>query len=321
MSNELLAPIWRRLDCEPPVFFADRVDAAFAEVRDRLIVLGYIREADPAQFSVCGACGGGHVRRVSWVENARTGERSPYLPCPQCGSVRIEAERLKQWVVDIPHLLSGLFHAAGGRVAISELVPSRLWYLGSATWLGHSRQAYFMRAIHVHSRPAVLAAIRQYPRAVLFHPTERSVRLWGETTQNPMVALESVVALSSNEFTFDSSLVEGRLVDAGFGDPKPNQSGKRDQRAGKIERLVMELREHLLGARNHAFATRDLSGTPQLLARPTQKDLAARCGLTESDVSRCINDEEAVLLQLLWETADNLDQVIRWNVSVGSDPP
>src|SRR4051812_24720658 len=97
MSSDPLAPIWRRLDSEPPVFFADRPDAGFAAARDRLLGLGFVREVEPAQFALCLACGGGHVRRVAWLDDAQAGTRNAYLPCPECGSVRLDPGTLRRW--------------------------------------------------------------------------------------------------------------------------------------------------------------------------------------------------------------------------------
>jgi hypothetical protein len=150
-------------------------------------------------------------------------------------------------------------------------------------------------------------------------PTESSARTW-EATPNPVVALESVVALGPGGLTFDAALVEGRLADAACDASQPKPPRKRDERAGKIELLVRELREHLREARDHACSFRELGRTPVLLDRPSQKDLAKRCGLTESDVSRCLNDQEAVLLRALWEAAADLDRVLAWDGSVGGDP-
>jgi hypothetical protein len=317
MSRDPLALIWERLDTEPPIFFAERPDPEFANTRDRLISSSFLRETEPGQFAVCLACGGGHVRRVAWVEDPRSGERSPYLPCPNCGSVRIEPERLQRWIVDVPRLLTEVFGVAGGRIALNELVPHRLWYVGSATWLGRSRQVYFVRATHVHSRPAVLAALNPHPRAILFHPTEHAVRLWGTTTANPTVALESVVTFGPTGLTFHAAVVEGRLADAGYAEPKPKPPRKRGEPAAKIELLVREVSAHLHAARAHAFSLQDLGREPELLPRPTQKELAERCGLSKTGVSRCVNDPDAKLLQLLWETALHLDQVMMFHGPIG----
>ena len=321
MSRDPLAPIWARLDTEPPVFFGDRPDPEFEGSRDRLVGAGFLRETAPAAIALCTACGGGHVRAVSWVEEPGTGARHAYLPCPNCGLVRVEPARLRRWAVDAHALLTAVFGAARGRAAVSELVPNRLWYLGTATWLGRSRQAYFTRSAHVHARPAVRAALDPHPRAVLFHPTEHARRAWGATTPNPSIALESVVALDPDGVRFDTALVDAHLADAGCAEPKPKAPIKRGPFAAKIETLVRELRAHVRAARDHAFSLRDLGRPPALLPRPTQKMLAASCGLSETDVSRCLNDPDAVLLQLLWETAADLDRVLSWDGFVESNSP
>lgn len=62
----------------------------------------------------------------------------------------------------------------------------------------------------------------------------------------------------------------------------------------------------------HLFPIRDTLGTPELLPRPSQQDLAKRAGLTETDVSRCLKDPAARELRLQWETALELDKVLGW---------
>lgn len=320
MSSDLLAPVWTRLDCEPPVFYADRSPLAWTASRDHLAGLGYLREIEPAEMTVCLACGGGHVRRVIWADD-KAGQRACRLPCPNCGSVPVDPEALRRWTVDIPHLLGEAFRAAGGRVALDVVVPGHLWYLGTAGWLGHSRQAYFARFVHGSPRTAVLARLTPYPRAVLFHPTEHALRLWGTTTPNPVVALESVVSLGPEGLVFDAEVVEDRLADAGFDAPKSRPPKKRNERAGKIEVLVRELRQHLRDAHEHALVTGRTPKGTQLLPRPSQKDLAERCGLTETDVSRCLNDPAAELLRLCWDAAADLNQILAWDGRVGGDTP
>ncbi|HSQ58005.1 MAG TPA: hypothetical protein VLM40_19935, partial [Gemmata sp.] len=95
---------------------------------------------------------------------------------------------------------------------------------------------------------------------------------------------------------------------------------KREERARKIEILVQEVREHLKAARDTAQFRRELGQIPALLKRPSQKELAKRCRLTESDVSRCLKDPEAGLLRVLWDAAGDLEQVLAWDGRVGSKP-
>jgi hypothetical protein len=73
------------------------------------------------------------------------------------------------------------------------------------------------------------------------------------------------------------------LADAG--PPTRRKSDRRrGPRAAKIERLVTELKAHLKAARDHAVATRDATGVPQLLPRPSEKELAERTGMRDYDV-------------------------------------
>jgi hypothetical protein len=52
---------------------------------------------------------------------------------------------------------------------------------------------------------------------------------------------------------------------------------------------------------------------PALLPRPSQKELSHRLEITESRVSRSLNNPAAHHLRLLWSVADDLDQVLRLN--------
>jgi hypothetical protein len=255
------------------------------------------------------------VRAVGWVEEAATGVRRAYVPCPNCGPVAVAPDSLRRWAVDVPALLAGVFAAAGGRAALAEVVPGHLWYLGTAPWLGRPRQAYFARAVYGHPRAAVLAALTPHPRAVLFHPTAHAVRLWAGATPNPSVALESVVGLGPDGLTFDPAGVEGRLADAEpavAGRPAKKPVPKRATRADKIARLTAELIAHLRDAREHAHSTGELTGVPVLLIPPTKTELGRRVGVSKSDVTRCFADAAARELNLYWQVAHDLDRVMRF---------
>lgn len=93
---------------------------------------------------------------------------------------------------------------------------------------------------------------------------------------------------------------------------KPRRAPQRGTRAANIEKLEKELEKHLLAARDHAHSLRDRDREPALLPRPTQKELARRTGLTQPDVSRCLRDQRAKVLKILWETAESLDEVMKY---------
>lgn len=86
----------------------------------------------------------------------------------------------------------------------------------------------------------------------------------------------------------------------------------RGTRAANIEKLEKAMERHLLAARDHAHSLRDCGLEPVLLPRPAQKDLAARAGLEEYDVSRCLGDRRARVLRMLWDTAVSLEDVMKY---------
>jgi hypothetical protein len=245
----ILTPVWQRLDREPPLFLEDEFSPDLIGVRDRLFGLGLLRQAAPSGFASCLGCNRGFVGRVARIPNRRTGTPTPYVPCPECGAVTITPDSLRRWVIDIPALLTAVFAASRGRGVPTELVLGHVWHLGNATWCGRRREAYFVRCVHDGTRAGVAAVLATHPKAVLFFPTEAAAHKWGATTPNSVVALESVGELGSDGITFDTTVVEGRLVDAGFDAPKPKAVPKHATRAANIASLTEALVEFLRGAR------------------------------------------------------------------------
>jgi hypothetical protein len=87
---------------------------------------------------------------------------------------------------------------------------------------------------------------------------------------------------------------------------------KRSHRAAHIELLEKELVEHIKAARDYAWSEIDAGKAPQLLPRPLKIELANRVGIKKWTVCRCFNDPSAHQLRLLWEIADDLEQILRF---------
>ncbi len=164
----------------------------------------------------------------------------------------------------------------------------------------------------------MISRLSSRPKSVLFFPTESAAQKWGATTPNPIIALESVVSLGPDGLIFDTAAIEATLTDSKLARPttlKKKPVPKRATRETGIAKLVKEIKEHLREARDHAYATLALQGEAKLLERPTQKHLAERTGMTEPDVSRCLNDESALVLKMCWEAALDLHQVMGFSES------
>jgi len=94
--------------------------------------------------------------------------------------------------------------------------------------------------------------------------------------------------------------------------PRQRRAKKRAERAANMEALKKELIEHIKAARDHAQTAVDFGREPELLPRPSRRELAERIGITESAASRCFRDPAATELKLLWETAGDLEAVMKF---------
>lgn len=304
---------------EPPVVHS-REARAFGSCFELLIRLGLLREIASAGSACCPDCQFGPQGRVEYVADSQTGARHGYIHCPQCGLVEVALDSLRRWQVDAGGFLAAAFSGAGVSGPATEAIPGRLWRVGKATWASRRRELYFARCYRRDDGNSLVAEMSRRPKAILFVPTETAARRWAGAVENLVIALESALSLDGGEICFDLEYVEGRLVDAGLAGPARRQRPKRKraERAAKIEALEKELVAHLRAARHRAYETKAHTGTPKLLPRPSQKQLARRAGLTEADVSRCLKDPAARMLRLCWETALDLDQVMGWKPPAGS---
>ena len=89
-------------------------------------------------------------------------------------------------------------------------------------------------------------------------------------------------------------------------------AAKRSERAANIEKIEKFMEEHLLAARDHAYSRKQYGMEPVLLPRPEQQDIARQLDLSPSAVSRCFKDPQAKILRILWDTANSLDDVMKY---------
>lgn len=304
----LLKPVLSRWEIDPPLIGAEEAGSELKSIFESLRERSLLRPTTPAGSHTCCDCG--ERRRVDYLP-IKGGGQAGYIHCP-CGVTPVPEELLRRWRIDDEALLAAAFQ--GINLAIESHVAGRLWQVGKANWAGRSREVWFARCFRRTASAAVRDVMQRRPKAILFAPTEAGAVRWQEATGNLTISLESTLTITAEEIVLDAAHVEGLLIDAGLGSATPlrRPTKKRADRAANIELLRRELVEHLRAARDHAFAAKEGTGQPELLPRPTQKALGEQTGLSEPDVSRCLNDEKAAELRLYWEMADDLDQIMKF---------
>ena len=309
-----LRPILSRWELEPPVFAADEIDTTLQTLMPRLRDQAVLRPISPVEALTCFECG--ERRRVESLRG-QAGQVNSYLHC-HCGISAIAEERLKRWRINSPALIREVFHGLG--LSVEEKVSERLWRVGVARWAGRTREVWFVRAFQPAVAKDAVDFLARRPKAIVFGPTERGADLWQKAIDKTTLSLESALIDTDDWVALDTSYVEERVDDAGRrGVIPPRRPRKRASRAAKIELLKRAMIKHLQDARDHARDSFDRTGERKHLPRPTQKALGELMGLSAADVCRCLKDPQSRELQLYWDMAASLDQIVDWKgaISVG----
>ncbi len=313
--TEVVLDGWREvltaLDGQRPVITGEAAHEWSPEQLAELVSAGLLTEIAPARSIACPGCPEAPFCDVICTER-HTGEPRALLACPNCGMTEISLDHLRRWQVErdaMVDLVRRSLNLAGQR---SEIVAGRLWRLGRLNHGGTSWSVWF--GVHLFRRDAGDIVVRaQLPaRALLLVPGRQPACSLPHGVVSG--SLRDLTEWSDDGLQWDAERLEERLhvPNAESHSPKKPAPTRRQSRAADIDALVAELKQHLRSARDHAFHTRESRGVPALLPRPTQKDLARRLGITESRISRSLNDERATELRLLWNLADDIDQVLRF---------
>jgi hypothetical protein len=262
---------------------------------------------------VCHECPEQSIEDVVYTVDEETGQTQGYLPCYFAGPVRVPDERLQQWRVDLPQLMRMAFAHMDRGGQLEEQIRKRVWRMGKAKWAGTWWTVFFARRLFGRDALKVIREAGFTSRSVVFVPTVTPDPDVRGDIPSPFIPLSLVLSWGPDGLRFDHDYVASQLEAIVAGSSKERTTARRPKRATRaaaIEALTREMEAHLRAARDHAYSTRDLTGTPTLLPRPTMDDLAKRLSVNRSTVKRCLDDETAYSLQYLWDLAADLDRIM-----------
>jgi len=268
---------------------------------DTLINAGYIRPGEFAGSYWCD-CGDGGESEVVWIPNRNTGTSDPLVRCEGCGLYGIEPQKLATWTVIIPSLIQRIGEAMGFQQPFAEDVSSLVWSFGRKM----RREFYYVRCVAFEKKAVVKSFFVPHPTAVLIVPTNAAKEIVREILPNNLCFSAESVASFDEEYRLSVAmpLIEAELKPIVESRKKP--AARRGNRAVNIEKLVNELKQHIIAARDHAWEV------GELLPRPFLQDLGKLAGLEKHDVSRCMRDADAGMLRLLWKVAGDIKLVREW---------
>lgn len=310
MSNGL-TQLLMRADYSPLVQLSYDEVLRWAEGElDRCLAGGLLSPSSPLTTLTCDECG--EWEDVLLLDNPISGSTVAYLQCAQEGTYRIDSRRLRRWQLTMPDLIGAAFRDVPLSGIREEIAPGQVWRLGRAKWGEGRWNLFFGRGLYHRNGADPLRKIPFPARSVLFVPSQ-APRPGEGTDCPPVISLETVLRWEDERLAVDHEQVERQLADefaARHSPPTDRPLRKRATRAAAIEGMERLLAEHLRAARDYAVATRDRTGSPQLLPRPQQDFLARQLDIDKSTVTRCLQDASATKLRFLWDIALDMDQIL-----------
>jgi hypothetical protein len=310
MFDPVIRGLLRRAGMEPPQWHDEELSHAFPGQRDLILSSGLIGPTEPTTFAECPHCGPGTMGRVHPIQDRRTGRISFRLPCRTCGLVEVPADALRLWQLDVAAFAAAVARAVGARGEPDPFADGRGWFLGRGAWAKRSHEAFLLRAVHAAKVPLLRDRLARHPKAVVFAATPEDAAAWRPHGTQTLVPLGEVLAFDG-ELRGDTAAVEAAVA-APASAVSRRPVGRKSPLLARIDRLKQELVAHIRAARKYAFDQRERTGEPRLLERPSKSKLGELAGLKPYEVTRCFDDDAGRELVLLWEVADDLDQILRY---------
>ncbi len=184
----------------------DELSALTDDVRNAMLSLKILVPTRPATHVVCNACHEDHVEEVVRI---KVGKEVVFrMRCPDSGWVDVPAERLRQWTLDVPRLVSLLSAGIDPASAAETVVPESVWQLGSVEIAGVVLCIVLVRGGGITS---LWTAASKLPpqRTVVVRTAEAPDMFDGYAAT---LALTSAFAFGSGQFEFQINRVRALLV-------------------------------------------------------------------------------------------------------------
>jgi len=278
---------------EKPIFQAEFLEGGKPRPMERL---GIFVPDSPDLSAYCPRCDDYTPVEVRQDE---AGEDTYWRVC--CGPLkRINPKRFRVWRVRQEPVLKRFMAEVEIKGTMMELVPGRIWKLGRRGQQGF----IYINRVMIPDLKAFGPVLGRFPGAIFVTPSDEHLERLNIVLPNRGIVLREVTRLDETyTIHFDTEKIEAIIEPEKSATDKPTV--RRGNRTANIEKLVAELKEHYRTSRDHYYAVGDI------LPRPTQAELARRIGTRQDDVSRCLNDSGAVLLQTLWKSADDVRAILQ----------
>ena len=290
--SQLLSSIIRLIASDFPVLYANFLRGESPEPFEKA---GIMTPYSPRDLADCPECDEAWEIEVLHIK----GKDELFCNCPDHGLSPVDPLILRRWWLHLDPILERFVEIMGIKGSRTPIVPDLVWKLGRQG----RRDFIFVKYCWEEHLKAMTAELEKHPRSVIVTITPESAERLSITLPNRKFSLvETMNYEPSGTLTVDLEKIEAMI-----GSTEENSTKaipRRAVRLNNIERLVDELKEHYRQSKTNYYASGNL------LPRPTQEELARRTHLHQHDVSRCLKDPDAALLQMLWKNAEDIRAVL-----------
>lgn len=311
-NRDPLFLLLRYLEMGRKTLAADEAAHDFGTAWPTFLSMGFLRLAAPARLLPCPDCNDGLLPIHGLAPTAQSAT-TLHLLCPDCGLVAIDSSQVTRYAIQLKTIVSSIAMTAGAVKQPLVQVQRHLWRLGLMPAPVRSKEAFVVTGPVQGRGLTIRRFFRRNPKAILLFPTTLGRQNWKGKVPEIVTSIGEFLSLQNGSLHFDQAKFGSALRDLIPAEKAKKRTARRAPRSTAIEKLEQEIEAHLVAARDYARHTRDTTGEPQLLPRPTQRELGRRLRFSESRVSNCLRDPKARTLKLLWETALNLDDILRWS--------
>ena len=302
--------LWPLMDLLNPIITAHDISLWPGGIHQRLLALGFLREAESAYSIVCPECQN-HTEEV--IARPGPGGVLRYaIPCPELLRAIVAPAELKQWTVDFGNVAATLATQLQLSGKCTELVSGRMWRLGRWTYQGLLRDLLFARGLNQPDAIEFRRQITSAKRPVVFIALAKPDSEFWQGRTPPLIRLSEVAAVVDGAIALETTQIIGMIHDA---DKNP---------ADTLEMLSGQTLSSMLDQKIRSAINSQLTDEQILQAyvangssaRKAERDLKSRgFSIHHSTISRTVKKYQRVL------RTGSSESIVRMRSSQRRDTP
>ena len=239
-------------------------------------------------------CECGENAEIVWLKVSNDTISRPYRCCSECGPDVISPDDLRTWEVDFTNILFGIA-AAMDMDTPREDLPGISWSFGRRS----RKNIYYLQCPFNEHERQIRERYENCPGTVFLVSTEYRAQECTKIYDMPVVSITRYIEYVDSQICFDKVQFREKFNEKADVDKVRYMKQKR--RLDKIQKLTQFLKEFIVSSLDYIRETSQ-QGNVDVLPRPTQSFLAKATGMSQQDVSNCLNDlENGNVLSFIWE--------------------